>query len=150
LSAYFNVDNGTGKIRGIYIEGNDQLRPVFQAWLAPFADMGATTVSIRGTTGTDHENFNAVGLPAFQFIQDPVDYNSRTHHSNMDVYDRVQREDLQQIAAVVASFVYHAATRDELLPRKPLPPPSGRGGKGADKAGDKSTDKGNEKGTSAR
>ncbi|MEO8097216.1 MAG: M20/M25/M40 family metallo-hydrolase [Acidobacteriota bacterium] len=132
LSGYFNVDNGTGKIRGVYLQGNDSIRPVFEAWLKPFADLGATTLSIRDTGGTDHTNFDAVGLPGFQFIQDAIDYNTRTHHSNMDVYDRVQREDLQQIAAIVASFVYHAANRDELLPREPLPPPApaGRGGAG--------------------
>ncbi|MEP6962389.1 MAG: M20/M25/M40 family metallo-hydrolase [Acidobacteriota bacterium] len=129
LSGYFNVDNGTGKIRGVYLQGNDSIRPVFEAWLKPFEDLGASTLSIRNTTGTDHTNFDAVGLPGFQFIQDPMDYNTRTHHSNMDVYDRVQREDLQQIAAIVASFVYHAANREQLLPRKPLPapPPAGRG-----------------------
>lgn len=124
LSGYFNVDNGTGKIRGIYMQGNDRMRPVFEAWLKPFADMGAQTITIRNTGGTDHQNFDAVGLPGFQFIQDWVDYNTRTHHSNMDVYDRVQREDLQQAAAIVAGFVYNAATRDELLPRKPLPAPA--------------------------
>jgi Zn-dependent M28 family amino/carboxypeptidase len=124
LSGYFNVDNGTGKIRGVYLQGNDRMRPVFEAWLKPFADMGAQTVTIRNTGGTDHTNFDAVGLPGFQFIQDWVDYNTRTHHSNMDVYDRVQREDLQQAAAIVASFVYNAATREELLPRKPLPSPA--------------------------
>lgn len=124
LSGYFNVDNGTGKIRGVYLQGNDRMRPVFEAWLKPFADMGAQTITIRNTGGTDHQSFDAVGLPGFQFIQDWVDYNTRTHHSNMDVYDRVQSEDLQQAAAIVASFVYNAATRDELLPRKPLPQPA--------------------------
>jgi Zn-dependent M28 family amino/carboxypeptidase len=135
LSAYFNVDNGTGKIRGIYLQGNDRLRPVFQTWLAPFADMGATTVSIRNTGGTDHTNFDLVGLPGFQFIQDQVDYNTRTHHSMMDVYDRIQREDMQQMVAIVTSFVYNAATRDDLLPRKPLPAAKGKDkGKGGDAA----------------
>lgn len=124
LSGYFNVDNGTGKIRGVYLQGNDRMRPVFEAWLKPFADMGAQTITIRNTGGTDHQSFDAVGLPGFQFIQDWVDYNTRTHHSNQDVYDRVQRDDLQQAAAIVASFVYNAATRDELLPRKSLPPPA--------------------------
>src|SRR5204863_7183568 len=85
LSGYFNVDNGTGKIRGVYLQGNDMMRPVFEAWLAPFKDLGATTVTIRNTSGTDHLSFDAVGLPGFQFIQDPVEYSSRTHHSNMDV-----------------------------------------------------------------
>jgi hypothetical protein len=129
VSGYFNVDNGTGRIRGVYLQGNDRMRPIFEAWFAPFADMGAGTISIRSTGGTDHTNFDAVGLPGFQFIQDPIEYGSRTHHSNMDVYDRVQESDLQQMAAIIASFVYHAATREELLPRKPLPAPQGgRGG----------------------
>jgi Zn-dependent M28 family amino/carboxypeptidase len=121
LDAYFNVDNGSGKIRGIYLQGNDAMRPIFEAWLKPFQDLGATTISIRNTGGTDHLSFDAVGLPGFQFIQDPLEYDSRTHHSNMDVYDRVQRADMMQMAAVVASFVYNAANRDEMLPRKPLP-----------------------------
>jgi len=123
LSGYFNVDNGSGKIRGVYLQGNDAMRPVFEAWLKPFEDVGATTISIRNTGGTDHLSFDAVGLPGFQFIQDPLDYDSRTHHSNMDVYDRLQRADLMQMAAVVASFVYNAANRDEMLPRKPAPKP---------------------------
>jgi hypothetical protein len=123
LAAYFNVDNGSGKIRGIYLQGNDAARPLFEAWLAPFHDLGATTVSIRSTGGTDHTSFDAVGLPGFQFIQDGLEYDSRTHHSNMDVYDRVQRGDLMQMVAIVASFVYNAANRDQILPRKPLPKP---------------------------
>jgi carboxypeptidase Q len=123
LSAYFNVDNGSGKIRGIYLQGNDAVRPIFDTWFKPFADLGASTVSIRNTGGTDHTSFDAVGLPGFQFIQDPLEYDSRTHHSNMDVYDRVQRGDLMQMVAIVASFVYNAANRDELLPRKALPRP---------------------------
>jgi carboxypeptidase Q len=123
LSGYFNVDNGSGKIRGIYLQGNDAMRPIFQAWLKPFEDLGATTISIRSTGGTDHLSFDAVGLPGFQFIQDPLEYDSRTHHSNMDVYDRVQRADMMQMSAIVASFVYNTANRDALLPRKPLPKP---------------------------
>jgi hypothetical protein len=123
LSGYFNVDNGSGRIRGVYLQGNDAMRPIFKAWLEPFTDLGATTASIRNTGGTDHLSFDAVGLPAFQFIQDPLEYNSRTHHSNMDVYDRVQRADMMQMAAIVTSFVYNAANREELLPRKPLPKP---------------------------
>jgi Zn-dependent M28 family amino/carboxypeptidase len=121
LSAYYNVDNGTGKIRGVYLQGNEALRPVFEAWLAPFKDMGATTVTIRNTGGTDHQSFDAVGLPGFQFIQDPVDYNTRTHHTNMDTYERLQEEDLKQAAVIVASFVYHTAMRDQKLTRKTLP-----------------------------
>ena len=123
LAGYFNVDNGSGKIRGVYLQGNDAMRPVFEAWFKPFEDLGAGTISIRNTTGTDHQNFDTVGLPGFQFIQDGLEYNSRTHHSNMDVYDRVQRADMAQMAAIVASFVYKAANRDEMLPRKPLPKP---------------------------
>jgi carboxypeptidase Q len=123
LSGYFNVDNGSGKIRGIYLQGNDAMRPIFEAWLKPFEDVGASTISIRNTGGTDHLSFDAVGLPGFQFIQDPLEYDSRTHHSNMDVYDRVQRADMMQMSAIVASFVYNAANRDALLPRKPLPKP---------------------------
>ena len=123
LSGYFNVDNGSGKIRGIYLQGNDVMRPVFEAWFKPFQDLGAGTLSIRNTTGTDHLSFDAVGLPGFQFIQDGLEYDSRTHHSNMDVYDRIQRSDLMQMAAIVASFVYNTANRDEMLPRKPLPKP---------------------------
>ena len=132
LAGYFNVDNGSGKIRGVYLQGNDAMRPVFEAWFKPFEDLGAGTISIRNTTGTDHQSFDAVGLPGFQFIQDGLEYNSRTHHSNMDVYDRVQRADLAQMAAIVAAFVYEAANRQEMLPRKPLPkaqpPQNGRGG----------------------
>jgi carboxypeptidase Q len=123
LAGYFNVDNGTGKIRGVYLQGNDMARPLFEAWLAPFHDLGATTLSIRNTGGTDHESFDAVGLPGFQFIQDPLDYGSRTHHSSLDVYDHVQSGDLMQASAVLASFVFDAATRPERLPRKPLPKP---------------------------
>jgi carboxypeptidase Q len=123
LSGYFNIDNGSGKIRGVYLQGNDAMRPIFEAWLKPFDDLGATTISIRNTGGTDHQSFDAVGLPGFQFIQDPLEYDSRTHHSNMDVYDRVQRADMMQMSAIVASFVYNTANRDALLPRKPLPKP---------------------------
>jgi carboxypeptidase Q len=123
LSGYFNVDNGTGKIRGVYLQGNDMMRPVFEAWFAPFRDLGAGTLSIRNTGGTDHLSFDTVGLPGFQFVQDPIEYQSRTHHSNMDVYDRIQPGDLMQAAAIVASFVYNTATREEMLPRKPLPKP---------------------------
>jgi hypothetical protein len=131
LAGYFNVDNGSGKIRGVYLQGNDAMRPVFEEWFKPFQDLGAGTISIRNTGGTDHQSFDAVGLPGFQFIQDGLEYNSRTHHSNMDVYDRVQRADMAQMAAIVAAFVYEAANRVEMLPRKPLPkpqPPQNGGG----------------------
>ncbi len=123
LAAYFNYDNGSGKIRGIYLQENDMVRPIFEAWLAPFKDMGAGTISIRRTGGTDHLSFDAVGLPGFQFIQDPLDYGSRVHHTNMDTYDRLQKADLMESAAIMAWFVYNAATRPEMLPRKPLPKP---------------------------
>ncbi|MSO20425.1 MAG: M20/M25/M40 family metallo-hydrolase [Acidobacteria bacterium] len=126
VSAYYNLDNGTGKIRGVYLQGNDMVRPTFDAWLSPFRDLGATTLSIRNTGGTDHLSFDAVGIPGFQFIQDQVEYNSRTHHSNMDVYDRIVPADLMQAAAIIASFVYHTANRPEPLPRKPLPKPGPR------------------------
>ena len=126
LSAYFNVDNGTGAIRGVYLQGNEGVSPVFQAWMQPFKNLGMTTLTIRNTGGTDHTNFDAVGLPGFQFIQDPIEYDSRTHHSNMDVYERIQPVDMMKNAVIVASFVYHAANRDEKLPRKPLPRPQGQ------------------------
>jgi len=123
LAGYFNIDNGSGKIRGVYLQGNDMVRPIFAAWLEPFHDLGAATLTIDWTGGTDHQSFDSVGLPGFQFIQDPLDYSSRTHHSNLDVYDHVQPGDLMQASAIMASFVYHAATRPDLLPRKPLPRP---------------------------
>ncbi|HET8676181.1 MAG TPA: M20/M25/M40 family metallo-hydrolase [Blastocatellia bacterium] len=121
FSGYFNLDNGTGKIRGVYMQGNEAMRPIFRAWLAPFKEMGATTLTISNTGGTDHLAFDAVGLPGFQFIQDPVEYGTRTHHTNMDVYDRIQEDDMKQAATVMAAFVYNAATRAGKLPRKPLP-----------------------------
>ncbi len=121
FSGYFNLDNGTGKIRGVYMQGNEAMRPIFRAWLAPFKDMGASTLTISNTGGTDHLSFDAVGLPGFQFIQDTVEYGTRTHHTNMDVYDRIQEEDMKQAATIMASFLYNAATRDKRLPRKPLP-----------------------------
>ena len=121
FAGYFNYDNGTGKIRGVYLQGNDMMRPIFEEWLKPFHDLGANTITGRNTGGTDHQSFDAVGLPGFQFIQDPIEYGTRTHHSNMDVYDRIQASDLKQAAAIVAAFAYEAATRPEKLPRKPLP-----------------------------
>ena len=119
LAAYFNLDNGTGKIRGIYLQDNDMVRPFFRFWLEPFRDLGATTLSIRRTGGTHHLSFDNVGLPGFQFIQDPVEYETRTHHSNMDVYERIQPGDLMQSSALMAAFVFQAANRAEMLPRKP-------------------------------
>ncbi|MFN0108917.1 MAG: M20/M25/M40 family metallo-hydrolase [Blastocatellia bacterium] len=120
FSVYFNLDNGTGKIRGVYLQGNEAARSVFRAWLAPFADLGASTITIRNTGGTDHLAFDGVGLPGFQFIQDEVEYDARTHHSNMDVYDRMQADDMKQAATIMAAFVYNAAMRDEKFPRKPM------------------------------
>ena len=121
LSAYFNLDNGTGKIRGVYLQGNESVRPLFRQWLAPFRDMGATTLSISNTGGTDHLSFDAIGLPGFQFIQDEIEYDTRTHHSNQDVFDRIQADDMKQAATIMAAFVYQTAMRDEKLPRKPAP-----------------------------
>ncbi|MES2704479.1 MAG: M20/M25/M40 family metallo-hydrolase [Bacteroidota bacterium] len=121
VSAYYNLDNGAGKIRGIYLQGNDELRPIFTAWMEPFADLGAGTVTIKNTGSTDHISFDEVGIPGFQFIQDPLEYGTRTHHTNMDSYDRVSANDLMQASVVVASFVYQTAMREEKLPRKPMP-----------------------------
>jgi carboxypeptidase Q len=123
ISGYFNLDNGSGKIRGVFLQGHDAMRPVFESWLAPFRDMGVSTISIRDTGGTDHLSFDAVGIPGFQFIQDPLDYSTVTHHSNMDTYDHAIPEDLMQASAVIAGVVYDAANRKEMLPRRPLPTP---------------------------
>ena len=123
LSAYFNMDNGSGAIRGVYLQGNEAIRPVFAAWMEPFRSLGMTTLTIRGTGSTDHTSFDDVGLPGFQFIQDPLEYSTHTHHTNMDVYDKLQAEDLMKNSVIIASFVYHAANRDSLLPRKSLPRP---------------------------
>jgi carboxypeptidase Q len=123
FSGYFNIDNGSGKIRGVNLQSNDAMRPIFEKWFEPFKDLGAGTIALRNVGGTDHLSFDAVGLPGFQFIQDPLDYFTRTHHSNMDVYDRIQPTDLEQAAAIVAFMVYQTATRPEKLPRKPLPKP---------------------------
>lgn len=123
LSGYFNFDNGSGKIRGVYLQGNDAMRPLFERWLTPFHDLGASAISIRNTGGTDHLSFDAVGLPGFQFIQDPLDYFTITHHSNMDVYDHAVAGDLMQASAIIASLTYDAATRHDMLPRKALPKP---------------------------
>jgi carboxypeptidase Q len=120
VSVYFNIDNGTGKIRGVYLQENAAVQPIFEAWMRPFKDLGMDTLTMRDTGGTDHLSFDAVGIPGFQFIQDPIEYDTRTHHSNMDVYDRLQFEDLRQIAVIVADFVYNAAMRDQMFPRKPI------------------------------
>jgi len=119
FSAYFNLDNGTGRIRGVYLEGNEAVRPIFREWLRPFKSMGASTLTAANTEGTDHQSFDGIGLPGFQFIQDVIEYNSRTHHSNQDLYDRIQADDMKQAAVIMAAFVYNTAMRDEKLPRKP-------------------------------
>jgi hypothetical protein len=121
LSVYFNVDNGTGAIRGVYMQGNTAITPIFQSWLDPLKSLGMTTLAERSPTGTDHATFDSAGLPGFQFIQDPIEYDTRTHHTNMDTFERLIKEDMTKNAAIVASFVYLAANRDEPLPRKPLP-----------------------------
>jgi hypothetical protein len=123
LAGYFNLDNGSGKVRGVYLQGNDAMRPVFDGWLSAFRDQGVSTVSIRNTGGTDHLSFDAVGLLGFQFIQDPLDYGTLTHHSDMDTFDHIQGPDLMQAAEVIATVVYDAANRPEMLPRKELPKP---------------------------
>lgn len=123
VSAYYNLDNGTGKIRGIYMQGDSATAPVFKAWLELFKDLGASTITIRNTGSTDHVSFDAVGIPGFQFIQDALDYGARTHHSNQDTYDKLSEDDLKQAAVIVASFVYNTSQRDEMMPRKALPKP---------------------------
>ncbi len=121
FSSYFNLDNGTGKIRGVYLQNNEGVRALFRQWLMPFRDMGAATLSISNTGGTDHLSFDAIGLPGFQFIQDEIEYDSRTHHSNQDVFDRIQADDMKQAATIMAAFIYNAAMQDQKIPRKPKP-----------------------------
>jgi carboxypeptidase Q len=123
LSGYFNVDNGSGRIRGIYLQENGAVASIFKQWMEPLRDVGVSTITLRNTGGTDHLSFDAVDIPGFQFIQDPLDYDSRTHHSNMDLYERLQADDLAQAAFVEAIFVYNTAMRDQMLPRKPFPHP---------------------------
>lgn len=118
VAGYFNLDNGTGKIRGVYLQGNTEVGAIFRPWLEPFKELGASTLTLNNTGGTDHLAFDAVGIPGFQFIQEPIAYFNRTHHSNMDNWDHLVAEDLQQAATVIASFVWHTAQRDEKLPRK--------------------------------
>jgi carboxypeptidase Q len=120
LAGYFNLDNGTGKIRGVYLQGNDAVSGLFRQWLAPFKDLGAETLSLSNTGGTDHLSFDGIGLPGFQFIQDEIEYDTRTHHSNMDVFDRIQADDMKQAATIMAAFVYNTAMRDDKLPRKKM------------------------------
>ncbi len=123
LDAYYNLDNGTGKVRGVYTQDNWAIAPIFKQWIAPLSDLGVSTISYRNTGGTDHLSFDAVGLPGFQYIQDPMDYETRTHHSDMDTYDRLHAADLAQAATVEAIFLYNTAQRDEMMPRKPFPHP---------------------------
>lgn len=123
LSAYFNLDNGSGQIRGIFLQGNETARPIFESYLKPFENFGASTVTILNTGGTDHMAFDAVGLPGFQFIQDPLDYDTRLHHTNLDVFEGAIEQDLKINAIIIASLAYHTAMRDEKIPRKPLPKP---------------------------
>jgi carboxypeptidase Q len=124
LSAYYNLDNGTGTVRGVYLQGNTAVKDIFQSWLKPFEDLGAKTITVGNTGGTDHQSFDGVGLPGFQFIQDPMDYNTRTHHSNQDTYDRLVEDDLKKSATIIASFVYHTSERADKLPRKPMSKPN--------------------------
>ena len=121
LSAYYNLDNGTGRIRGVYMQGNEAVRPLFRRWLAPFADMGAQTLTLANTGSTDHVSFDDIGLPGFQFIQDTIDYGTRTHHSTQDTFERIQEDDMKQAATIMAAFVYQTAMLDQKLPRKPAP-----------------------------
>ncbi len=119
FQVYFNLDNGTGKIRGVYLQGNEAARPVFRKWLQPFVDLSANTITASNTSGTDHLSFDGIGLPGFQFIQDEIEYDPRTHHSNMDVYDRLQADDLKQASTVMAAMIWNAANMDGKFPRKP-------------------------------
>jgi carboxypeptidase Q len=130
FAGYFNVDNGTGRIRGIYLQQNEMCRPIFEQWFAALKDITPGVITIRNTGGTDHQSFDRVGLPGFQFIQDPMDYDTRTHHPNMDVYDRIQPQDMEQMAVIEAAFLYNAATRPEKLPRNDMPAPAPAGGRG--------------------
>ncbi|TNE63305.1 MAG: M20/M25/M40 family metallo-hydrolase [Alphaproteobacteria bacterium] len=140
FSAYFNLDNGAGKIRGVYAEGNAAAVPIFKAWLKPFEDLGAGTISMNDTGGTDHEVFDDIGLPGFQFIQDPLDYDTRLHHSQIDTYDHAYEADLKQAAVIMASFLYHAAMRDERFPREPEPKALPTDKKAADKKADEKSE----------
>jgi hypothetical protein len=118
FSSYFNIDNGTGAIRGVYLQGNDAVAPIFRAWIEPLRSIGVTHLTIRNTGGTDHQSFDGVGLPGFQFIQDSVEYNTVTHHYNMDTYERLQPDDMRKNATIAAAFAFLAANREEKLPRK--------------------------------
>ena len=129
FSGYFNIDNGTGAIRGVYLQGNAAVGPIFKAWMEPFKSIGMTHVTTGNTGGTDHGSFDGVGLPGWQFIQDAIEYDSMTHHTNLDSYERLQAEDMRKNATIAAAFAFLAANRDQLLPRKPpAAPGAGRGG----------------------
>jgi Zn-dependent M28 family amino/carboxypeptidase len=121
FDAYYNMDNGTGKLLGVYVEGNAAIAPIFAQWMKPLEDLGVTTISERNTGSTDHVPFQQAGLPGFQFIQDPRDYESRTHHTSLDVYDHLSEPDLKQAAVVEAIFLYNTAQREQMLPRPKLP-----------------------------
>ncbi len=123
ISAYYNLDNGSGKIRGIFAQSNEKAAAIFSKWLESFHDLDASTVTLRNTGSTDHLSFDAVGIPGFQFIQDPLDYETRTHHSNFDTYDHLLPDDLKQAATIIATFVYNTAMMPEMMPRKPLSKP---------------------------
>jgi carboxypeptidase Q len=127
FAGYFNIDNGTGAIRGVYLQQNDAVAPIFREWIEPFRSIGMTHLTIRNTGGTDHQSFDGIGLPGFQFIQDGVEYDTMTHHTNLDSYERLQPTDMMRNATIAASFAYLAANRDERLPRKPMPAAGGRG-----------------------
>ena len=122
VSVYFNLDNGTGKVRGVFLQDNLSVAPIFEKWMVPFKDLGMTTLVTRGDPGSDHVSFDDAGIPAFQFVQDDIEYDTRTHHTNMDTLERIQKEDMVQAATIIAAFAYQAAMRDERLPRRPLPP----------------------------
>ncbi|MCA1583840.1 MAG: M28 family peptidase, partial [Acidobacteria bacterium] len=122
LSAYYNLDNGTGRIRGVWMQGNVAITPIFTQWIEPLRGLGVTVLAPRSTSGSDYVPFDEIGIPAFQFIQDRLEYNSRSHHSNMDTVDRVQRDDLVQMSIVMANFAYNTAMRDGMLPRKVMTP----------------------------
>jgi hypothetical protein len=130
FSVYFNIDNGTGALRGLYLQGNDAVAPIFRAWMEPFRSLGMTTLTIRNTGGTDHQSFDAVGLPGFQYIQDTIEYDTIAHHTNMDSYERLQPDDVVKMATISAGFTYLAANRDEKLPRKPANPATDSGRRG--------------------
>jgi Zn-dependent M28 family amino/carboxypeptidase len=132
LAGYFNIDNGTGAIRGVYLQQNDAVAPIFREWMEPFRSIGMSTLTVRNTGGTDHLSFDAMGMPGFQFIQDEVEYDTLTHHTNLDSYERLQPTDMMRNATIAAAFAYLTANRDEKLPRKPFSAaPAGSRGSGS-------------------